>query len=362
MAHQSGVEQMELMAPHKASRSINIRHRRMADGVCTECGNSSPIIGNALCQGCIDRRKLYKQSLRLKYIDSGLCARCGKELLITGKKQCQSCSDKINNYKINTRIGRIAQGLCKSCGKEPYVDGDTRCIKCAQRDIVSHRKLIKYYRENGCCISCGSTLDSSSKSRCNSCLQRNRELGRGLRKQVMDHYGGKCTCCGESQLEKLTIDHMDHDGKQHIKEIVGGYSDRFYRWIIKHNYPENLQCLCWNCNMGKEANGGICPHKSIVDKYYPKRKMEIAAKERRKLKIDVINGYGGKCIICGETEIYFLTIDHINNNGAEERRKIGKSTNVLYRRLRRKGYPKEDYQLLCVNCNCSKALVEQMAR
>ncbi len=36
--------------------------------------------------------------------------------------------------------------------------------------------------------------------------------------------------------------------------------DSLYRWIIKNNFPEEFQILCFNCNSGRHINGGICPH------------------------------------------------------------------------------------------------------
>ena len=33
-----------------------------------------------------------------------------------------------------------------------------------------------------------------------------------------------------------------------------------WEWTMKNNYPDYLQILCWNCNLGKSLNGGTCPH------------------------------------------------------------------------------------------------------
>ncbi len=100
-------------------------------------------------------------------------------------------------------------------------------------------------------------------------LERGKEYHRRkvlkLRDNVIEHYGGKCVCCGEAIPEFLTIDHMNNNGAKHREEIRtsrtgAGYS--FYRWIIHNNYPNDLQLLCYNCNCGKHRNKGVCPHKS----------------------------------------------------------------------------------------------------
>lgn len=86
---------------------------------------------------------------------------------------------------------------------------------------------------------------------------RQRQSYIKLRKRVFEHYGAKCTCCGESTFEFLSIDHTNNDGAKHRK-VIG---NSIYRWLIKHNFPkEGFQILCFNCNMAKEFFG-ICPHK-----------------------------------------------------------------------------------------------------
>lgn len=49
-----------------------------------------------------------------------------------------------------------------------------------------------------------------------------------------------------------------------IRKKLGGNSGRFYEWIIRNNFPKDLQILCWNCNMGKNVNKGVCPHKVVI--------------------------------------------------------------------------------------------------
>lgn len=75
----------------------------------------------------------------------------------------------------------------------------------------------------------------------------------------------------------------------------------------------------------------------------------------RKLKLVVIAGYGGKCQCCGTDVWEFLSIDHVYERGADERRRLGrKSTNSasLYRKIIRENFPPQ-YQILCFNCNMS---------
>jgi hypothetical protein len=83
---------------------------------------------------------------------------------------------------------------------------------------------------------------------------------RKLKTQVIEAYGGKCECCAETERMFLTIDHINNGGNIHRKEIGGG-GYTMYRWLKKNSFPKGFRLLCFNCNCGRSANGGICPHK-----------------------------------------------------------------------------------------------------
>ncbi|MDG6898112.1 MAG: hypothetical protein JRN24_00095 [Nitrososphaerota archaeon] len=81
---------------------------------------------------------------------------------------------------------------------------------------------------------------------------RAKKTNRELRAKVIAGYGNRCICCGESRLKFLNVDHVDgNDGRR------GAY---LLRYIIRHNFPPQYRVLCFNCNLGREMNGGICPH------------------------------------------------------------------------------------------------------
>lgn len=78
-----------------------------------------------------------------------------------------------------------------------------------------------------------------------------------------------------------------------------------------------------------------------------------AASWYSRTKLEVITYYGGVCECCGESNIKFLTMDHIDESGAEHRR-IDRSAITLYRWLKRHNFP-NGFQVLCFNCNCGKS-------
>lgn len=89
-----------------------------------------------------------------------------------------------------------------------------------------------------------------------------KEYFNRCRLEVLIHYGGnppKCACCDESNVKFLTIDHINGGGAKQRKQVGGGFN--FYRWLIRNNFPEGYQVLCFNCNCGRAKNNGVCPHK-----------------------------------------------------------------------------------------------------
>ena len=87
-----------------------------------------------------------------------------------------------------------------------------------------------------------------------------RELYHKLRKTVLMHYGGNppiCSCCRESRIEFLAINHINGGGTAHRGKIGKG---SLYPWLRKNNYPSGYNVLCHNCNMSIGFYG-YCPHK-----------------------------------------------------------------------------------------------------
>ena len=71
------------------------------------------------------------------------------------------------------------------------------------------------------------------------------------------------------------------------------------------------------------------------------------------LKDAAFRAYGGYiCACCGETEPIFLSIDHIDGGGYEQRKTIHAGYS-MYSWLKRHKYP-EGFQVLCRNCNWGK--------
>lgn len=71
---------------------------------------------------------------------------------------------------------------------------------------------------------------------------------------------------------------------------------------------------------------------------------------RKRNRDELVAAYGGKCSCpaCPEGNPAFLTLEHVNRDGGEHRKRVGSH---VYADLRRRGFPQEGYTLLCWNCN-----------
>jgi len=97
--------------------------------------------------------------------------------------------------------------------------------------------------------------------------------------------------------------------------------------------------------------------KMAAKDYYQRTKEHQNAygkQRRKKIREQVLGHYGNKCAYCGETEYRFLAIDHINNDGAAQRKVLGQAKcSGFYEWIIDNNYPK-DLQVLCHNCNFAK--------
>jgi hypothetical protein len=115
--------------------------------------------------------------------------------------------------------------------------------------------------------------------------------------------------------------------------------------------------ICKSCIINVSPKRKTAKEKIVKYSSLPQRR-----KHRKnsffKLKMKVINGYGGKCVCCDENNPFFLTIDHINNDGADERKSKGYTHNKFLNSIIDDKFPPQ-YRLLCFNCNLSRGFYGQ---
>jgi hypothetical protein len=85
----------------------------------------------------------------------------------------------------------------------------------------------------------------------------NKVRAQEMKRRTIQVYGGQCECCGEMTPEFLSIDHIDgrDPSVNYDKERF-----RIRKAVLRGVRIEGLRLLCYNCNCGREWNGGICPH------------------------------------------------------------------------------------------------------
>lgn len=164
------------------------------------------------------------------------CTRCQKQRVLTAFTRnraipdgfsiyCKPCSRTIANQRARSRKQR---NLCYTCGSRPRSKKAGRCDYCRSRDNANQAQR----------------------------HQKNKD-------QVYAAYGGyRCTCCGETAPEFLSVDHIDGSGAAHRKHVPGS---GLYRWLIRNNFPKGFRILCMNCNFAI-GHSGYCPHEKLPRK------------------------------------------------------------------------------------------------
>lgn len=154
---------------------------------------------------------------------------------------------------------------------------------------------------------------------------------------------------------KKSKSESDKRYRARLKEqgVLSKRQSEYYRKYVSN--PENAQ-----------------KKKDQAKAYYERTKeerREIAAAFTRRyrdgLKDKVLKHYSNdelKCNNCGIDVYSVLTLDHINNDGADHKRKLSKSgkasSSRIYKDLVDRNYP-EGYQVLCFNCNYHKEFMKR---
>jgi hypothetical protein len=282
---------------------------------------------------------------------------------------------------------------------------------CSQRDgpVDPRKPITAVYCSKHCAQSAAAHRHATANH--DHMRARVMQWRNAKRAQGISVYGGGCECCGERDPAVLTVDHIDASGAAHRRSMT----QELWVWLEQENYPrDNIRLLCHNCNAGRAHNGGDCPHTGRRNDPQPprcvfcggeldtrmaacsacqreqlartgtlfmancvtcqtplikppgragsgqryfcpdcarQRKSERERWRTRQEREKAIAHYGGRCA-CGETELLFLTIHHLEGGGAAHRRSVGTGS-AFYRWLRGEGYP-AGFQVLCWNCNWKK--------
>lgn len=141
--------------------------------------------------------------------------------------------------------------------------------KAAERLYIREWQRLKRQRcrDEHICVVCQKTDARPNLKTCQACMpkcaKRAKKHRKNVREQILKFYGNFCECCGESDPMFLTLDHINNDGTIQRAKFTAEHA--YYAWIVreakKGNIQNDLRTLCYNCNLGRFRNGGVCPHK-----------------------------------------------------------------------------------------------------
>lgn len=163
-----------------------------------------------------------------------------------------------------------------------------------------------------------------------------------------------CRVCGLTKtvedFPRNTVDYSCNDCRR--KDAI-----MRYRKQRAEASPEQLKELKAKVNRRQNANRRTKLAAMTTEELAAHNAVVNAAQKatRDRVRDAVYRGYGGyECRCCGEKEPKFLSVDHVENDGAKHRRENKLQTGEqLYRWLLRKGLP-SGFQILCMNCQWGK--------
>jgi hypothetical protein len=191
------------------------------------------------------------------------------------------------------------------------------------------------------CKDCGTSFTPESKDqkklrRCLSCYRTFNRLKRARIRASKNQQQRICPDCSHNHSAPGYCGEYCADcfRKRETKRKAG--------WRTENRETDRVRIKRWrNDNLPKVAEG--------------------ARRRSRRLRMEVITAYGGKCACpdCDVTTPEFLSVDHKNGGGNKHRRQLsGRShggTQHLYRWLKTNDFPRDNFQLLCRNCNAAKS-------
>lgn len=138
---------------------------------------------------------------------------------------------------------------------------------------------------------------------------------------------------------------------------TGVYKRKQYDISCHPEAKRHVMGVCINCYSGvlkkknpqykiNQINSGRERYKKLGSKICNKTQTE----RQQKIRKDVLEKLGNKCVKCGYGDTRALHIDHVNGDGKHERN-IRKT---IYRRILLDLVDISRYQLLCANCNWIK--------
>lgn len=163
----------------------------------------------------------------------GLCGECGQEPYVPGRQRGRLCSAKRHaNYKAR-REKAIEENRCLTVGCGEPIDKNARCVQCREKTKAGIRKYRQHRLANGCCEYCGSHLSGRKKVCDECCCKRLAKTHTGDRENwpqlmaLFKEQGGRCAFTG-IPIEigvNASIDHIVPRGKSGANAVEN------FQWV-----------------------------------------------------------------------------------------------------------------------------------
>jgi hypothetical protein len=190
------------------------------------------------------------------------------------KPLCLNCAAELlqqHNARMRATCFAILGGKCARCGEsEPefltvdHVNGDGAEERLSlhpdqiKRLIVSGKADLSRYRV--LCRNCNDEDGIASRFPSSHTVRDVNRRARRLRvkTEVVSFLGGSCICCRESDIHKLTVNHVKGDGSR--TDLPRGGTDLYLKILSGSTNLTDFQLLCWSCNYSKHLGNGLCVH------------------------------------------------------------------------------------------------------
>lgn len=257
------------------SRSEYMKRRRLnrkAVGLCTKCPRRAKP-GSSRCEKCTEQHRVSTASRTHR----GICISCLNPAE-SGTARCIPCNTNFKATSIQSRNCDLQEALsryggrCAVCRESnpifltiDHIHGGGKKHRIAIGRIPIQRWLRQHGYPAGFQILCWNHNHLKHRSLVQSpptdAARRIRESNFRLKIETFEAYGGStCRCCGNAELEALTLDHVNGGGEADRRTRNTTSGSNFYRVLRQGGYPSGFQVLCFNCNCGRARNGGVCPH------------------------------------------------------------------------------------------------------
>src|SRR5215469_5890297 len=145
-----------------------------------------------------------------------------------GKKRCGRCGEEKEAtsqfFGRNVKQPDALEPTCKLCRRQTRWDNRQKYIEYHRRYLEGHKDTVQAWRVK-------------------------------IRAEMVAAYGGACACCGETEPDFLTLDHIGGLTPENHPWNPKRRGSSIYGKLKKLGWPKLYRLLCWNCNCASRWTG-----------------------------------------------------------------------------------------------------------